>query len=721
MLQNWLAKMKPPPNGCTINCDNDIDCGLAADFDGSLSGLGVDLPNSMNNISESLMASLPCLKQDLMLPVFQYILLAATSPVTKLNEETLTYLNQGQSYEIKMKRLGDMTNTQNHLYRSIIRVVFHERRLQYIEREQLDSWRQTHPGERIVDIDIPLSYGLVDVKIEPQFLNCVEFVWDPMHDTGIFIKVHCISTEFTAKKHGGEKGVPFRIQVETYLNLEEPRLVHCASCQVKVFKPKGADRKYKRDREKIDRCSMIDRDRYQSSYDYTILTEIPLEQVLVYLEQLKKHRSEMEQQKREMELQQQLQHQQQLQQQQQQLQQHQLHHQQQQQILQQQLQQQQQHQQQQQQQQQQVVNKCNTLSISTVDASAVMNSTPPTSNDNKLSLSSIPIIHAPGIPTEPLMSCGSPSNGLPRFCHYSTESSPSLDVSSALLPTFSSQQVTAWLNMNRFGNFVRIFQNYSGADLLRLSRDDLIEICGLADGIRLNNALQAKSMRPRLMIYISPEQPTGPRAARHLPNGVHLKKSLSWNLDNFLDSSFRSMSPDGPGTSYGARRESDTSQTLCRAVSMGSFIPPSMPKADEQRRLYHLHNRQHRHSHQTPSKRHLHGSDDDDDDAFDEIMRTSFKKQCTHTPDLPKEEVYHAIYLDFATAEHLSEKLAGLYNLMAHQISQVHIQASSGIRIMVTDAVVQNIVDQSRYTIRILQDEVSPDFYQVILKLVSTS
>jgi len=49
--------------------------------------------------------------------------------------------------------------------------------------------------------------------------------------------------------------------------------------------------------------------------------------------------------------------------------------------------------------------------------------------------------------------------------------------------------------------------------------------------------------------------------------------------------------------------------------------------------------------------------------------------------------VYHAIYLDFATAEHLSEKVAGLYNLMAHQISQVHIQAPSGIRIMVTDAV----------------------------------
>ena len=31
-----------------------------------------------------------------------------------------------------------------------------------------------------------------------------------------------------------------------------------------------------------------------------------------------------------------------------------------------------------------------------------------------------------------------------------------------------------------------------GADILRLTRDDLIQICGLADGIRLNNAIQSK-------------------------------------------------------------------------------------------------------------------------------------------------------------------------------------------------------------------------------------
>lgn len=32
----------------------------------------------------------------------------------------------------------------------------------------------------------------------------------------------------------------------------------------------------------------------------------------------------------------------------------------------------------------------------------------------------------------------------------------------------------------------------SGADILRLTRDDLIQICGLADGIRLFNALHSK-------------------------------------------------------------------------------------------------------------------------------------------------------------------------------------------------------------------------------------
>lgn len=155
--------------------------------------------------------------------------------------------------------------------------------------------------------DLPLSYFIQDVKVDSSKLNSLEFTWDPSKDTGVYIKVHCISTEFTAKKHGGEKGVPFRVQVETYLqDDEEFRLVHCASCQIKVFKvpshlfsynsllqsylfiiifyqkckiqiylqPKGADRKHKTDREKMEKRSDAEKEKYQPSYECTVLAEV---------------------------------------------------------------------------------------------------------------------------------------------------------------------------------------------------------------------------------------------------------------------------------------------------------------------------------------------------------------------------------------------------------------------------------------------------------------
>jgi transcription factor CP2-like protein len=66
-------------------------------------------------------------------------------------------------------------------------------------------------------------------------------------------------------------------------------------------------------------------------------------------------------------------------------------------------------------------------------------------------------------------------------------------------------EVAQWLRFHRFSSYVHIFQSFSGADLLRLSREDLIQICGLADGIRLDNVLQARNIRPRLTIYICQE------------------------------------------------------------------------------------------------------------------------------------------------------------------------------------------------------------------------
>ncbi|GBP44779.1 Transcription factor CP2-like protein 1 [Eumeta japonica] len=85
-------------------------------------------------------------------------------------------------------------------------------------------------------------------------------------------KVNCISTEFTAKKHGGEKGVPFRMQIETHLTNDKETRVHAAACQIKVFKLKGADRKHKQDREKVLRRPRSDLDKYQPGCEATVLT-----------------------------------------------------------------------------------------------------------------------------------------------------------------------------------------------------------------------------------------------------------------------------------------------------------------------------------------------------------------------------------------------------------------------------------------------------------------
>lgn len=94
--------------------------------------------------------------------------------------------------------------------------------------------------------------------------------------------MNCISTEFTPKKHGGEKGVPFRIQVETYQNCDNEinrilsKRIHAAACQIKVFKLKGADRKHKQDREKIMKRPPSEQEKYQPSYDCTVLNDVSI-------------------------------------------------------------------------------------------------------------------------------------------------------------------------------------------------------------------------------------------------------------------------------------------------------------------------------------------------------------------------------------------------------------------------------------------------------------
>uniref|UniRef100_A0A8C5G680 Upstream-binding protein 1 n=1 Tax=Gouania willdenowi TaxID=441366 RepID=A0A8C5G680_GOUWI len=413
----WVLKMD----------DATIESGLVHDFDASLSGIGQELGAGAYSMSDVL--ALPIFKQEdsslppeneTKNPPFQYVLCAATSPAVKLHDETLTYLNQGQSYEVRMldnRKPGELPELNNKMVKSTVRVVFHDRRLQYTEHQQLEGWRWNRPGDRLLDIDIPMSVGIVEPKTHPSQLNAAEFLWDLNKRTSVFVQVHCISTEFTPRKHGGEKGVPFRIQIDTFAlgdSGEYTEHLHSASCQIKVFKPKGADRKQKTDREKMEKRTPQEKEKYQPSYDTTILSECSPWPDNAY--------------------------------------------------------------------------------VSTNQAAT------------------------PSFPSTPL-STYTTSSVLDRYPR------PLLcSEYQQLTPTASIQDTQKWLLQNRFSSYARLFTHFSGSDLLKLTRDDLVQICGPADGIRLFNALKSRSVRPRLTVYVCQESPQeSPLLERHgtNENGEH--------------------------------------------------------------------------------------------------------------------------------------------------------------------------------------------------------
>ncbi|XP_036411301.1 upstream-binding protein 1 isoform X2 [Megalops cyprinoides] len=378
-------------------------------------------------------------------PPFQYVLCASTSPAVKLHDETLTYLNQSQSYEIRMldnRKMGELPELNNQSVKSIVRVVFHDRRLQYTEHQQLEGWKWNRPGDRLLDIDIPMSVGITDPKTNPSQLNAAEFLWDLSKRASVFVQVHCISTEFTPRKHGGEKGVPFRIQIDTFKQNSSGEYadhLHSASCQIKVFKPKGADRKQKTDREKMEKRTAQEKEKYQPSYETTILSEMRLEPII-------EEPVEHEQKK----------------------------------------------------------SSKRTLPTDCGDSLAKRGSCSPWPDNAYVNTSPAT---TPAFPS-------STHNSYTVPVPDSDSSSPNHQgevtgrgATEHLGPSTSVQDVQQWLHKNRFSSYSRLFTHFSGSDLLKLTREDLVQICGPADGIRLFNALKSRSVRPRLTVYVCQEPP----------------------------------------------------------------------------------------------------------------------------------------------------------------------------------------------------------------------
>lgn len=460
----WVLKMD----------DATIESGLVHDFDASLSGIGQELGAGAYSMSDVL--ALPIFKQEdsslppeneTKNPPFQYVLCTATSPAVKLHDETLTYLNQGQSYEVRMldnRKPGELPELNNKMVKSIVRVVFHDRRLQYTEHQQLEGWKWNRPGDRLLDIDIPMSVGIVEPKTHPSQLNAAEFLWDLNKRTSVFVQVHCISTEFTPRKHGGEKGVPFRIQIDTFAlgdGGDYTEHLHSASCQIKVFKPKGADRKQKTDREKMEKRTAQEKEKYQPSYDTTILSETRLEPII---EDAGDHELKKSSKR--------------------------------------------------------------TLPADCGDSLAKRGSCSPWPDNAYTSTNQAATLSFASTPLSTYTTSSvldsdssSPNHQADPGSHGNSEQ---------LNPTASIQDTQKWLLKNRFSSYTRLFSNFSGSDLLKLTRDDLVQICGPADGIRLFNALKSRSVRPRLTVYVCKESlQESPLLDRHSTNenGEHCLSS----------------------------------------------------------------------------------------------------------------------------------------------------------------------------------------------------
>ena len=64
--------------------------------------------------------------------------------------------------------------------------------------------------------------------------------------------------------------------------------------------------------------------------------------------------------------------------------------------------------------------------------------------------------------------------------------------------------------------------------------------------------------------------------------------------------------------------------------------------------------------------------------------------------------MFHAIFLENLSCVEIANKLAGLVQLSAQHILDVYIEGPCGIHVHVTDEVVQNMKDESMFTVELL-------------------
>lgn len=68
--------------------------------------------------------------------------------------------------------------------------------------------------------------------------------------------------------------------------------------------------------------------------------------------------------------------------------------------------------------------------------------------------------------------------------------------------------------------------------------------------------------------------------------------------------------------------------------------------------------------------------------------------------------MFHAIFLENLSCVEIANKLAGLVQLSSQHILDVYIEGPCGIHVHVTDEVVQNMKDESMFTVELLPGKI---------------
>ncbi|RCH94136.1 grainyhead-like [Rhizopus azygosporus] len=205
---------------------------------------------------------------------FHAVLHSPTAMMKKEDQKPITYLNRGQSYLLELSA----SNQQRGTLTSTISIAFHESSHRRVAASYWRFWmsQQMNPeSARAIGLDENQTTGIYNITY-PSF-DKVTFDWHGRFGAKVYIRFHCLSTDFSRIK--GVKGIPLRAVVKTVTRYDHlpdnassysgsfSKIQHKSNdstegryeyiercyCQIKLFRDKGAERKNKDDSKQINK------------------------------------------------------------------------------------------------------------------------------------------------------------------------------------------------------------------------------------------------------------------------------------------------------------------------------------------------------------------------------------------------------------------------------------------------------------------------------------